>query len=119
MPAACGTCVPIGLEWEMMPSLRDAQCDGLGEQAQEHVLRREPGDEDDGEVAVVREPDVAAALERVRRADLAALVTGDGNDERRLALSIEPERRLVAQPSRQHVAMHREEVVAAEPEVFV
>src|SRR5215217_41299 len=92
---------------------------GLREQPQEDVLRSEPGDENDGEVAVVGEPDVAAALERVRRPDLTPLVSRDGNDERRLALPVESEGGFVTQSRRDDVPVHREEVVGIEAEGLV
>jgi hypothetical protein len=92
---------------------------GLREQTEKDVLGREPGDEDDGQVAVVGDPDVPAALERVGGPDLAALVSGDRNDERRLALAVQSEGRLVAQTCGEHVPVHRQEVVGAEAEGLV
>jgi hypothetical protein len=46
-------------------------------------------------------------------------VAGDGNDERRLALSVEPKGRLVAETSAEDESVHREEVVGAETEGLV
>src|SRR5207249_429496 len=81
--------------------------------------RSEARDEAHREVAVVGNEDVPAALERPRRANLAALVPRDGDDERRLALSVEPELRLVAQSRFQHGAEHVEQVLIRKAEVLV
>ena len=69
MPAAWGTCVAMGEEWLMIPSRREPQwlgiCRppedgilGLGEEAEEDLVRGHPGKQDDSDVAVVRDPDV-------------------------------------------------------------
>ncbi len=91
----------------------------LREQPEEDLGGGHPCDEHDGRVAVVRDPDVLARPQRPRRAHLAALVAGDRDDERRLALAVQAESRLVDQARRDHRAVHREQVVGGEAEGLV
>ena len=90
---------------------------GLREDPQEHLVRRHARHEHDGEVAVVGDPDVGAGAHRPRRADLASLVPGHRDDERRPPHAVLPERRLVDQAREHHRAVHRGEIVGREAEL--
>ena len=130
MPAAWGTCVAIGEEWLTIPRRLLPQWLGicrppeLGSSALEKTPRKisygvMTRDQHHTEVAVVRHPDVGAGPQRRGRADLAAFVTRDGNDEGRAAHPILPERGFVDQPRRQHLALHAKQILGRESERLV
>ena len=106
----------------MMPRALCPQCDGiwrppedgsvgLGEDAQEDLVRGHPGAQDHGEIPVVGEPDVDARAHRPGGADLARLVALGRHDEGCPALAVLTEGRLVEQAGGQHGAVHAQEVI--------
>ena len=88
----------------------------LREEPEEHLDRRHARTKDHAEIAVVRHPHVRTRSQRPGGADLAPLMTGDRDDERRPSHPVLPERGLVDQPRQQHRAVHRQEVFTGETE---
>jgi hypothetical protein len=87
---------------------------GPGEHGEQHLLGGHAEGEDDPGVAVVRQHDVAAGLERPGRSDLRALVTLGAHDEGRLAHPVEAPDLLVQEPAQQDEAVHPHQIVTGE-----